>query len=294
MIRHSLREALLSLWRNRFMNLVASFTIAVSLLVLGLFLLLAHNLRSVVAAVGSQVTVSVYLRGDATEEQRDRLMDSLRGRAEIEGTEYLSPQAALEKFQRLFPTMREVAGELEENPLPASVEIRIAEGHRDPDSLRQLAEEMKRLPGVDDADFDLPWVTRLRDMVAMARAAGVSLGGVVGLAAILTIASVIRMTIYARQQEIEIMRLVGATRTYIAAPFLLESSLLGILGGVLSLGALYAIHRHLAASQGGLVPVLRDLLTTSFLPRSTSTLLLLLGLAAGALGGLLSLRKISL
>ncbi|MCI0407930.1 MAG: FtsX-like permease family protein, partial [Acidobacteria bacterium] len=111
---------------------------------------------------------------------------------------------------------------------------------------------------------------------------------------ILTIASVIRMTIYARQQEIEIMRLVGATRTYIAAPFLLESSLLGILGGGLSLGALYAIHRHLAASQGSLVPVLRDLLTTSFLPRSTSTLLLLLGLAAGALGGLLSLRKISL
>ncbi len=294
MLRHSLREALLNLWRNRFMNLVASFTIAVSLLVLGLFLLLAHNLSGVVATVGSQVTVSAYLREDVTEEQKDRLIDSLRDRAEVESTEYLSPQAALEKFQRLFPTMREVAGELDENPLPASVEIHIAEGHRNPESLRQLAEELKRIPGVEDADFDLPWVTRLRDVVAMARTAGVSLGGVVGLAAILTIASVIRMTIYARQQEIEIMRLVGATRTYIAAPFLLESSFLGALGGGLSLGALYAIHRHLAASQGSIVPVLRDLLTASFLPQSTSTLLLLLGLAAGALGGLLSLRKISL
>ena len=294
MIRHSVREALLNLWRNRFMNLVASFTIAVSLLVLGLFLLLAHNLGGVVAAVGSQVTVSVYLRGDATEEQRERLMDSLRGRAEVEAIEYLSPQDALEKFQKLFPTMREVAGELEENPLPASVEIRVAEGHRDPESLRQFAEEMKRLPGVDDADFDLPWVTRLREVVTMARAAGISLGGVVGLAAILTIASVIRMTIYARQQEIEIMRLVGATRIYIAAPFLLESSVLGTLGGGLSLGALYLIHRRLATSQGSLVPVLRDLLTASFLPQSTSALLLLLGLLAGALGGLLSLRKISL
>ena len=276
------------------MNLVASFTIAVSLLVLGLFLLLAHNLSGVVATVGSQVTVSAYLREDVTEEQKDRLIDSLRERAEVESTEYLSPQAALEKFQRLFPTMREVAGELEENPLPASVEIHIAEGHRNPESLRQLAEELKRIPGVEDADFPLPWVTRLRDVVAMARTAGVSLGGVVGLAAILTIASVIRMTIYARQQEIEIMRLVGATRTYIAAPFLLESSFLGALGGGLSLVALYAIHRHLAASQASFVPVLRDLLTASFLPQSTSTLLLLLGLAAGALGGLLSLRKISL
>jgi cell division transport system permease protein len=152
---------------------------------------------------------------------------------------------------------------------------------------------MKRLPGVEDADFDLPWVTRLREVVNMTRAAGVSLGGVVGLAAILTIASVVRMTIYGRQQEIEIMRLVGATRTYIAAPFLLESSLLGILGGGLSLGALYAIHRHVANSQASLVPVLRELLTASFLPQSTSALLLLLGLLAGALGGLLSLRRIS-
>jgi len=293
MIRHSLNEALLNLWRNRFMNLVASFTIAVSLLVLGLFLLLAHNLKGVVAAVGSQVTVSVYLRPDVTEEQRARLIDSLRGRAEVESTEYLSPQAALEKFQRLFPTMREVAGELQENPLPASVEIRMAQGHRDPEALRRLAEEMERLPGVDDAEFDLPWVTRLQDVVAMARTAGISLGGVVGLAAILTIASVIRMTIYARQQEIEILRLVGATRLYIAAPFLLESSVLGIVGGGLSLGALYAIHRRLATSQGSVVPVLRDLLTASFLPQSTSILLLLLGLTAGALGGLLSLRRIS-
>jgi len=293
MIRHSVREALLNLWRNRFMNLVASFTIAVSLLVLGLFLLLAHNLGGVVAAVGSQVTVSVYLRDDASEEQRSRLMESLRGLPEVDSIEYFTPQAALEKFQKLFPNMREVSSELEENPLPASVEIRVAEGHREPEALRRFTEEMKRLPGVEDADFDLPWVTRLREVVTMTRAAGISLGGVVGLAAILTIASVVRMTIYGRQQEIEIMRLVGATRTYIAAPFLLESSLLGILGGGLSLGALYAIHRHLANSQASLVPVLRELLTASFLPQSSSALLLLLGLLAGALGGLLSLRRIS-
>src|SRR5215471_9571863 len=130
MIRHSLREALLNLWRNRFMNLVAAFTIAVSLLVLGLFLLLAHNLGSVVAEVGSQVTVSVYLREEATEEQRDKLLQSLKGRAEVEKADYISPEAALEKFKKLFPAMREVAGELEENPLPASVEIRVAPGHR--------------------------------------------------------------------------------------------------------------------------------------------------------------------
>jgi len=293
MIRHSLREALLNLWRNRFMNLVAAFTIAVSLLVLGLFLLLAHNLGSVVAEVGSQVTVSVYLREEATEEQRDKLLQTLKGRAEVEKADYISPEAALEKFKKLFPAMREVAGELEENPLPASVEIRVAPGHRDPEALRSLSEEMKRLPGVDDADFDLPWVSRLRDVASMARTAGISLGGVVGLAAILTIASVIRMSIYTRQDEIEIQRLVGATRAYIAAPFLLESSLLGIVGGGLSLTALYAIYRRLAASQGSVAPFLQDLLTASFLPRSTMVLLLLLGLGAGALGGILSLRRIS-
>jgi cell division transport system permease protein len=190
--------------------------------------------------------------------------------------------------------MREVVGELQENPLPASVEIKVAEGHRDPESLRKLAETLKRLPGVEDADFDLPWVTRLGQLVDLARAAGVSVGGMVGLAAVFTIASVIRMTVYARQDEIRILRLVGATRFFIAAPFLLESSVLGALGGGISLGALYAIHNHLEKTQGSLLPVLRNLLTASFLPGSTAALLLFLGLAAGALGGLLSLRKISM
>ena len=293
MLRHLLRESLLNLWRNRFMNLVAACAIAVSLLVVGLFLLLAHNLSRIVEAAGSQVTVSVYLRADAGEAQRDSLMQRLRERAEVASVEYLSPQAALEKFRRLFPAMREVVSSLDENPLPASLEVAIAEGHRDPEALRRFAEEMKAMPVVEDAAYDLPWVTRLRDLVRMVRAAGISLGGIVGLAAVLTIASVIRMNIYARQQEIEILRLVGATRAYIAAPFLVESSFLGVLGSGISLGILYGLHRRLAAGWGETAPLLRDLLSASFLPGSSSALLLGLGLAAGAVGGLLSLRRIS-
>ena len=294
MLRHILREALVNLWRNRFMNLLASATIAVSLLLVGIFLLLAHNLSRVVADLGSQVTLSVYLKAEASPEEREAILAALRGKPEAASFEYVTREAALEKFRTLFPALREVPDALEENPFPASVEVRMAEGHRDPDSVRRLAAEMKRLPGVDETAFDLPWVSRLRDLVSLARAAGYSLGGVVGLAAILTIASVIRMTIYSRQQEIEILRLVGATRTFILAPFLLESSVMGALGGGMALGALRGIHGYLARNPGRMVPLFKDLLTASFLPPSTSWLLVLLGFAAGALGGLLSLRKLSL
>src|SRR5262245_25240121 len=266
MIRHLLRETLINLWRNRFMNLVAAVAIAVSLLVLGLFLLVAHNMSRLVEAAGSQVTVSVYLRPDAGEAQRDSMIERLKGRVEVASVEYLSPEAALEKFRRLFPAMREVAGSLEENPLPASLEVAMAAGHRDPEALRSFAAEMKAQPGVEDAAYDLPWATRLRELVLTIRAAGFSLGGIVGLAAVLTIASVIRMNIYARQQEIEILRLVGATRAYIAAPFLVESSLLGVLGAGLSLGVLYGLHRRLGSGWGQAVPLVRDLLSASFLP----------------------------
>jgi cell division transport system permease protein len=294
LIRHILREALVNLWRNRFMNLLASATIAVSLLLVGIFLLLAHNLSRVVADLGSQVTLSVYLKAETSAAEREGILAALRERPEAASFEYVSPEGALEKFRKLFPALREVPEALEENPFPASVEVRMAEGHRDPDSVRLLAGEMERLPGVDDTAFDLPWVSRLRDLVSLARAAGYSLGGVVGLAAILTIASVIRLTIYSRQQEIEILRLVGATRTFILAPFLLESSLMGALGGGLALGALQGTYQYLARNPGKMVPLFNDLLTASFLPPSTSWLLVLLGFAAGALGGLLSLRKISL
>mgnify|MGYP001055409535 CR=1 FL=1 len=294
MLRHVFREALVNLWRNRFMNLLASATIAVSLLLVGIFLLLAHNLSRVVEDLGSQVTLSVYLKAETPAAEREGILAALRGRPEAAAFEFVSPEAALEKFRKLFPALREVPGALDENPFPASVEIRMAEGHRDPESVRRLAGEMERLPGVDDTAFDLPWVSRLRDLVTLARAAGYFLGGVVGLAAILTIASVIRMTIYSRQQEIEILRLVGATRTFILAPFLLESSVLGALGGGFALAVLQGIYRYLARNPGKMVSLFHSLLSASFLPPSISWLLVLLGFAAGALGGLLSLRKISI
>jgi cell division transport system permease protein len=293
-LRHIFREALVNLWRNRTMNLLASATIAVSLLLVGIFLLLAHNLSRAVADLGTQVNLSVYLKAGTSEAERDGIATALRGKPEAASVEYVSTEAALEKFRKLFPALREVPDALEENPLPASFEVRMAEGSRDPETVRRVAGEMKRLPGVEQTAFDLTWVNRLRDVVSLARAAGYSLGGVVGLAAILTIASVIRLTIYSRQQEIEILRLVGATRTFILAPFLLESSLLGALGGGLALGALQGIHRYLGRNPWTMVPLFHDLLTASFLPTSTSWLLVLLGLGAGAVGGLLSLRKISL
>jgi len=293
LIRHAVVEAIVSLWRNRFMSLLASSTIAVSLLVVGIFLLVAHNLARVVADLGSQVTVSAYLRNDLTGAKREKILSAVRERPEVASLEYVSPEKALEKFRGFFPSMREVPESLDENPFPASIEVRVAEGHRDPEAVRRLAGELKRLPGVEDAVFDLPWVMRLREVVSLARAVGYSLGGVLGLAAILTIASVIRLTIYSRQQEIEILRLVGATRRFILAPFLLEASLMGTCGGALALAALRGIHRYLTENPARVVPLLRDLLAISFLPQTTAAFLILLGLTAGALGGILSLRRIS-
>jgi cell division transport system permease protein len=294
LLRHTFVEALVNLWRNRFMNLLAAATIAVSLLLVGIFLLVAHNLSRTVTELGSEVTLSVYLKADAPEANRRELLGALKSRSEAASFEYVPPEAALEKFRRLFPALREVPDALEENPFPASIEVRMAPGHRDPDAVRRFAAEIGKLPGVEETAFDLPWISRLRDLVTLARAVGYSLGGVVGLAAILTIASVIRLTIYSRQQEIEILRLVGATRTFILAPFLLESSLLGALGGGIALACLRGIHRYLVLHPAKIVPFFNDLFAASFLPLSTIWLLVLLGISAGAFGGLLSLRKISL
>jgi cell division transport system permease protein len=293
-LRHTLGEAFGNLWRHRFVNLLAAGTIALSLLLLGVFLLAAHNLARAVADLGSQVTVSVYLRDDAGELEREMVLETIGQREETGSVEYVSPEAAREKFRRLFPSLREVPDTLEENPFPASVEIAVKEGYRDPETVRRLAEEVRRLPGVEDAVFDLPWVAKLRDVVRLARAAGYSIGGMVGFAAILTIASVIRMTVYSRQQEIEILRLVGATRGFIIAPFLLEASLLGALGGGLALAGLGGIYRFLERRPEAVVPLFREVLAAAFLPGSTCALLVVMGVFAGALGGTLSLRRVSM
>lgn len=282
-------EALTSLWRSRLINALSVGTIAVSLFVLGAFLTLAANMSQVVERWSQKLQVTFYLEDGISDRIRDSLEERLRDDPAVLELASVSREQALARFKTLFPDLRTLPEDLGENPFPASIEVTLKSTHAGPAGVRRFVETYQKVPGVDEVQYDLLWIERLTTAVRLIRGVGGFLGGILVLAGIFTISNVIRLTVYTRQDELDIMRLVGATRATIRGPFVVEGMLQGGLGGLVSVGLLWVAFRvfirdALAAS---------DLLGRAviFLPRDLSVAIVLGGMLVGVAGSLLSLGR---
>ena len=290
-LRYFVLEALTSLWRSRFITALSVVTIAVSLFVLGAFLSVASNLSDVVARWSDKVQVTFYLEDQLPDAPRDALATSLRGDPAVESVLYVSREEALRRFRSLFHEMRSLPEDLGENPFPASLEVTLRPARNSADDAQRLVEGFRRAPGVEDVEYDLLWIQRLSTAVRLVRGAGAFLGAILVLAAVFTISNVMRLTMYARQDELDIMRLVGAAPAYVKGPFVLEGMIQGGLGGLLALALLWAIFHMLSRD----VLATSDLLgrTAVFLPPSMAALLVAGGTLVGLAGSLVSLGRCS-
>jgi len=232
-------EAFLSLWRSRLVNALSVGTIAVSLFVLGAFLTVAANLNQIVTRWTEKVQITLYLEDRIEPRIREMLQDRLEGDPAVERVELVSREEALGRFQSLFRDLRTLPEDLGENPFPASFEVTLKPSHQTPDAVAQLVRTYEKAPGVEEIQYDLLWIQRLSTAVRLVRGVGAFLGGILVVAGVFTIANVIRLTVYARQDELEIMRLVGATQAYVRGPFIVEGMLQGGLGGLASVGLLW-------------------------------------------------------
>jgi len=264
-------------------------TISVSLFVLGAFLTVAANLNEIVARWTQKVQVTFFLADDIEDRIRKILENRLKDDVAVESIEVVSRAQALERFQRLFRDLRTLPEDLGENPFPASIEVTLRSGHRAPDEVQRLVHAYERAPGVQDVQYDLVWIQRLSTAVSLVRGVGGFLGGILALAGVFTISNVIRLTVYARQDELDIMRLVGATQSYVRGPFVVEGMIQGGLGGVISVGLLWVCFSFFA--NGALQA--SDLLGRAvvFLPRDLCLAIVLGGMLVGIAGSLLSLGR---
>ncbi len=282
-------EALTSLWRSRLVNAVSVGTIAVSLFVLGAFLTVASRLGDVVSRWTEKVQLIVYLDDRIEPRVLASLEDRLRQDAAVDALERVSREQALARFRELFRDLSSLPEDLGENPFPASLEVNLKPGHQSPAEVQRLARSLDGVPGVREVQYDLLWIERLATGVRLVRGLGAFLGGILALAGVFTISNVIRLTIYAREDELDIMRLVGATRAYVKGPFVAEGMLQGGLGGIVAAfllwGALGWLSRALASS---------DLLGRATLapPLAITLLLVAGGMAVGVAGSLLSLSRL--
>jgi cell division transport system permease protein len=282
-------EAAQSLWRSRLMNALSIGTIAVSLFVLGAFLTVASNLNEVVARWSRKVQVTFYLTDGLEAPVRDSLAGRLKDDPAVESVEVISRAQALERFRALFRDLQALPDDLGENPFPASVEATLRPGRESPEEVQRLVAAFEKAPGVEEVQYDLLWIQRLATAIRLVRGVGALLGGILVLAGVFTISNVIRLTVYARQDELDIMRLVGATRAYVKGPFVVEGLIQGGVGGLISVALLWIAFRMVAKD----ALAASDLLGRAvvFLPAGVCVFIVLGGMAVGIVGSLLSIGR---
>jgi cell division transport system permease protein len=289
--RYFLAEAAASLWRRRRASLTAVLTIAAALAVPGAFGVAATHAERVLDRWRDSAEMSVFLRDEAAPGQLAAIEGQIDASGLAAGRTYVSKDEALRRFRRDFPDLGAAAASLDDNPLPASIEIRLQPDRVTGAQLDGLAAELAAASGVADVRLDRAWMARAAALVRLASGLGWFIAVLLGVAAALTVANVVRLATIARQQEIEIMQLVGAPAVYVRGPFVAEGVLQGGLGALLAVALLWAGVALAGARYGSVLTGVLGLTDLTFDLR-VAGVLIAGGIGVGCLGGLLAARGV--
>ncbi len=269
--------------------IVAILTTAFTMVLFGVFLLVYLNLSAGMAALQSSTRVIVYLRDGLSGAELEQVQAGLRREAPGLELSYISKERAGEDFRKVVEGNDLLLRGLGENPLPASIEIALDRSYGTTAAVRQLAERVRRVKGVEDVQYGREWVETLSGWVAIVRLAGWAIGAILSVAALVIIGNSIRLTMLTRTDDVRILRLIGATRAFIEVPYVLEGAVVGLLGAGTALALLRLLFGVLSMQvlPGGLSGTQLE-----FLPPSWMGAFALSGGALGCLGSLVSLRRL--
>ena len=222
--------------RSPLLNALSITTIAFSLFAFGLFGLVALNIRAALQRIEERVEVRAFIADSTSDDEIASAADQIAKFPEVLKVDVVSKDEALQRAKKELGEFKDV---FEAGVLPASLDIKLKPGNRDPQSVRRVADRLREIDFVDDVRFGEEWITQLYKLRNIAGVAGIALGLAFAAVAVIIIGATIRMAVLARSREISIMRLVGATDGFISRPFLIDGSVKGILGGTLALGLTY-------------------------------------------------------
>ena len=230
-----IQEAIASLRVNRTSVMIGIVTTAFTISCFGIFALLYGNLKKLAGTLQRDIEVVVYVKSEAS----DNVVAGLRQRLEteqvVEALSFVSKDQALKEFYQQFPDESRILEDMNENPLPASFVIQITSGFHVSDSIEVFAERVKQFPGVDQVRYSQDWIDTLALLVSYFEFGAIIIGIILAVATVTIIANTVRLSFYSRKEEIEILRLIGATGSFIATPYLIEGAILGACGGAFAL-----------------------------------------------------------
>lgn len=284
-------RAITNVRQNVFVNVVTVGTITLALLIVSLFLLVFVNLENAADNWSERVQVTAYFERELSGQEqtvfRDRI-SALPGAAKVN---YVSRDEALKRFKGRLRGQETLLEGIRADVLPSSIEISLKRSSRDTKAVEAFVATLKKLPGITEIQYGEEWVRRFNTFLNFMRLLGALLGGFLILAVVFIVSNTIKLTIYARRDELEVMSLVGATRFFIKAPFLLEGIMQGAAGALLALALLLIMYEGFLHNAGSFLtfnPVAAGL---AFLPIEYIGGILLSGVILGFIGSLASLKR---
>lgn len=278
---YALREALAAFRRAPVLTGLSSAMVGLALFVVGLFGVASYNLQLALSAIEERVEVVIYLRDDARQSEIDLLLTELADIPEVRLVHFVSKRDALERARIELPEFGELFSELDVNPLPQSLEVELRAGARSSEVVQRVSDAAVLYPFVEDARYGAEWVERLFVLRRIGAWSTVVLGTAFAMVAALIIGTALRIAIFARRDEIYIMRLVGAKNGFIRRPFLLEGAMAGLIGGLLAWAFTYGTYRGVYAY----------LFELAWVPTAWVALGLLAGGGFGAVSSALAIRR---
>ena len=243
--RYYFSETFISFRRNFLMGFTAITTVAITLFIVGFFTILVYDIQGIISSIRGQVELAVYLEDNITPQLKQYIEDEITSWEETAGINYVSKEQALERFKEQNEGS-DILKEIQGNPMPASFEMTLS----DPEKVEQVAlrfmdKDGNYIEGVDDVVYGQTYVRKLFSVTAIIGTIGFLVIIVLLLATIVLIFNTIRLSIYARRKEIEVMKLVGASNWFVRIPFLFEGFFEGSFGSIVSVVMLYFLGRFI-------------------------------------------------
>ena len=289
MLKRHLRRALQDMRSNRMLSLVTISTFALSILIVSSAMLFFVNMGDIMDGWRQGIRIMAYLQEGLNAADRSTLkvrMESLYG---VQQADFVPKDQALERLRTQMGRQTSILDNLDSNPLPDAFEIQMIAASQSWDKVEQLATALEQLEGVSEVEYGQRWIKRIINIFNLFQLTGTVMGALFFMAAIFIVGNTVRLVLYSRREEVEIMRLVGATEQFILAPFYFQSLIQAALGGIIGLAALFMMYMLIQSR------ITTDMATAFFQPRFLSPLTLLgivgCGMLVGWLGCHLSVKQ---